>query len=82
MYKYREINNRLYIRFRYKNLWIELESDFPIVYSYDTKIGFIDWQNHIFKTWGYRRYSSTTSKQITALCNYYKLQRIDIKEEN
>ena len=80
MNKYCEINGRLYIRFMSKEMWIELESDFPGVYSYKTRIGFIDWQNKLLYTWGYRRYSRTTSKQITQLCNYYKLARCDIEE--
>ena len=80
MKKYRKINDIDFIRFQDKNMWIEMESDFPFVYSYDTKIGFIDRQNGVFKTWGYGKYSSTTSKQITILCKFYKLKRQDIEE--
>lgn len=80
MNKYIEIDNRMFIRFKSQNLWLEIESDNSRVYSYKTYIGFIDWQNHIFNTWGYKRYSRTTSKQITTLCKYYGLKLNKIEE--
>lgn len=80
MKKYRKINDIKFARFDNKNLWLQIGSTSPIVYSYDTEIGYIDFKNGVFNTWGYGRYSSTTSKQITQLCNRFKLKRNDIGE--
>lgn len=43
-----------------------------VVMSYNTFIGFIV-DNRTLYTWGYSEYSSTTSKQITQLCNEWYL---------
>lgn len=48
------------------------------VYSYTTLIGYADLNSHRFYTWGYGRYSKTTSKQITMFCNELSLTRYDI----
>ena len=74
----KEINGRNYWRFRHCNLWIECDTDSSRVYSYDTYIGYIDFIDKIFYTWGYATYSRTTSKQITMLCNTYDILRRDI----
>ena len=75
---HKEINGRNYYRFRHCDLWIETETDTPKVYSYDTLIGYIDFIDKSFFTWGYGTYSRTTSKQITTLCNTYNITRRDI----
>lgn len=42
---------------------------YRVVMSYDTIIGFLSMKDSKFITWGYSKYSCTTSKQITQLCN-------------
>lgn len=74
------INGRKYYRYCYRNMWIEYDYACSRVYSYDTFIGLLDWQKKVFKTWGYGRYSSTTSKQITMLCHELDLLRVDIEK--
>ena len=68
-----------YKRVKSRDCWIEENATRSNVYSYNTLIGFVNWQDKTFHTWGYGAYSRTTSKQITQLCNEYKLKRIDIK---
>ena len=71
------------IRYKHRNMWLEdTDSNLQWVYSYDTPIGIIDWDEMVFHTWGYHRYSTTTSKQITMLCREQHLERHDICEED
>ena len=72
------IDGSKYKRVHSREMWIQENCQRSYVYSYETLIGFVDWQNKIFYTWGYRRYSTTTSKQITQLCNECHLTRRDI----
>lgn len=74
------INGAKYKRVHYREMWLQESSQLSYVYSYKTLIGFVNWQNKTFYTWGYGRYSKTTSKQITQLCNEFKLTRKDIEE--
>ena len=76
--KYRYIAGDKYKQFRSMNLWIECDTKIAMVVSYDTPIGIIRFYDNTFTTWGYGRYSRTTSKQITILCASLKLKRIDI----
>lgn len=68
-------------RYKQRNMWIETKGKIRAVFSYDTHIGYIFDNTNTFVTWGYSRYSSTTSKQITQLCHEQSLKRVDINED-
>lgn len=69
-------------RYKQRNMWIENDCNPSGVWSYNTYIGVIDWDEMVFYTWGYHRYSTTTSKQITMLCREQHLERCDISEDD
>lgn len=56
------------------DLYYVQDNGFRVVMSYDTIIGFISEVDNTFITWGYSEYSTTTSKQITMLCNEQDLK--------
>lgn len=49
-----------------------------IIMSYNTIIGFTSEVDRRFITWGYSKYSCTTSKQITQFCNenHYTMKKV------
>lgn len=65
---------------QYKRREMYIVPGYPIsvVFSYKTYIGWIDYEKAKFYTFGYGRYSTTTSKQITMLCREKRLERVDI----
>lgn len=74
-----------YTRYKHRNMYIENTPSIGDLYgvaSYSTLIGYIDWENRIFLTWGYSRYSVTTSRQITQLCREQHLHRVDIADKS
>lgn len=44
------------------------------VFSYTTHVATLDNNNKLIVEWGHGKYSRTTSKQITILCNEYCLK--------
>ena len=78
----RKIEGTTYIQVQHKNLYVELPIDINAnvlkVVSYDTIIGYIDKTRSLFITWGYRKYSATTTRHITHICKEYSLGRFDV----
>lgn len=68
-------------RYKNRNMYIQDIDDVCAVVSYETLIGYLFTKTKIFATWGYSRYSTTTSKQITQLCHELGYKRVDISED-
>ena len=69
-------------RYKHREMYIEATSErFRGVWSYYTLIGYIDAKTQTFYSWGYRRYSSTTSKQITMLIREQNLRLVQGSRE-
>ena len=79
----KEIEGTKYTRLQHKQLYVEFLNhtyeNVIKVASYDTVIGYIDTIRSLFVTWGYRKYSATTTRHITQICKGYGLERLDVE---
>ena len=68
-------------RYKQREMYTRNNGRFTAVLSYATLIGYIDTRTNTFYTWGYRRYSTTTSKQITMLIREQNLRLVQKDEQ-
>ena len=68
-------------RYKRREMYLHNNGRFTAVWSYATLIGYIDTRTNTFYTWGYRRYSTTTSKQITMLIREQNLRLVQKDEK-
>ena len=68
-------------RYKQREMYTQNNGRFTAVWSYATLIGYIDTQTNTFYTWGYRRYSRTTSRQITQLIREQNLRLVQKDEQ-
>lgn len=70
-------------QYKHRNMYFGEEdlAGFTPVWSYSTLIGYISKYHNTFYTWGYGRYSRTTTKQITMLCHEKRLELVHASQE-